>query len=112
MNKLLIYTLLFFSILILLNCDGPFIAEEKSGVPIDHTSNEDGFMHKPGMEYPFEYNPKTGTMTCASADCHGENLRGGIAFADGKNNFAPSCYQCHNKKWKDLSDFNKLEKIK
>lgn len=109
MTKLNIFIIVIFSIILFTSCDGPFIAEEKSGVPKDHTSNENGFMHKSGAERPFEYDSQTGTMNCANSDCHGEYLRGGIAIAEDKNNFAPSCYQCHENKWSELSDFNKLE---
>ncbi len=48
--------------------------------PADHTIREEGFLHMPGLKNPMQ--------NCV--DCHGEDLRGGIA---------PSCYTCHGREW-------------
>jgi hypothetical protein len=55
--------------------------DTSSGVPADHTDREGGALHKPGKEQPYSN---------GCTDCHGSNLRGGIA---------PSCYSCHGKEW-------------
>ncbi len=55
--------------------------ESENNAPADHTINEDGIMHKPGLNKPDE--------NCTS--CHGENLQG--------TDKAPSCHSCHDKKW-------------
>jgi len=55
--------------------------ESTGGLPSDHTQNEEGVMHKPGLNSPYRNG-------CTS--CHGADLSGGIA---------PSCYSCHGEKW-------------
>lgn len=49
--------------------------------PADHAVNKDGIKHKSGLSNPME--------NCVS--CHGSDLRG--------SDTAPSCYECHGKKW-------------
>ena len=49
--------------------------------PADHTISKDGHKHKSGLTNP--------TVNCIS--CHGSDLRG--------SDIAPSCYECHGKKW-------------
>jgi len=54
----------------------------KRNPPADHTKNKHDAMHLPGA--------KRGSATCMP--CHGQDLRGGEV--------APSCYSCHDQKWK------------
>ncbi len=49
--------------------------------PADHTISKDGIKHKSGLTNP--------TENCVS--CHGADLQG--------SDTAPSCYECHGKKW-------------
>ena len=49
----------------------------------DHTSNKNGAMHKPSMQF---------TSVCS--ECHGDELKGSVS--------RPSCYSCHDDKWSDL----------
>lgn len=84
--------ILIFCVLILLGCDGPFPAQDKIGVPSDHTDSKEGALHKPGSEHPF-----SNQSDCSSPICHQQNLRGG--FVTEQNQVPPSCYQCHGKKW-------------
>lgn len=49
--------------------------------PADHTINNDGFLHKSGLN-----DPLTNCVTC-----HGSDLKGGTT--------AVSCYECHGKEW-------------
>ena len=49
--------------------------------PADHTTSQEGAMHKPGLKQP--------TTNCSP--CHGTDLKGGTARA--------SCYECHGQKW-------------
>jgi hypothetical protein len=49
--------------------------------PADHTVNEDGFMHKSGLNQPL--------ANCVG--CHGSDLKGGTTGV--------SCYECHGQKW-------------
>ena len=51
-----------------------------SSAPSDHTVNEGGVMHKPGLQAPL--------TNCVS--CHGSSLQGGAG---------PSCTSCHGVKW-------------
>ena len=53
------------------------------GPPADHTTLKRGVPHRPGYKHPIE----RGCPTCHGADLVGS---GG----------APSCFQCHGKKWK------------
>jgi len=48
--------------------------------PADHTINNGGHYHKPGLTNP--------TVNCVM--CHGADLRGGSG---------PSCTSCHGQKW-------------
>ena len=63
------------------------IACEKEGgssdynPPADHTINNDGFLHKSGLN-----DPLTNCVTC-----HGSDLRGGTTGV--------SCYECHGEEW-------------
>ena len=75
-------------------CDGPFLAQDKVGVPDDHTVNQGGASHKSGLNRPFRE-----SSGCSQSDCHQSDLRGGPAKVDGRATIAPSCYQCHGKKW-------------
>ncbi len=75
-------------------CDGPFPTEEKIGLPDDHTVNKTGALHKSGLGRPF-----TTHSGCSQSDCHHRDLRGGLAVVDGRTTVAPSCYQCHGKRW-------------
>lgn len=80
--------------LVVVGCDGAFIAEDKVGIPADHTVNEDGAWHKPGYEHPFRV--RSG---CSASNCHHGDLRGGLAVVEGQTTSAPSCYQCHGREW-------------
>jgi len=53
---------------------------DTGGAPADHTVNNDGVFHKPGLENP--------TANCT--ECHGSSLQGGRG---------PSCTSCHGVKW-------------
>ena len=75
-------------------CDGPFPTEEKIGLPDDHTVNKKGALHKSGLGRPFTTN-----SGCSQSDCHHNDLKGGTAVVDGRTTVAPSCYQCHDKRW-------------
>ena len=75
-------------------CDGPFLAQNKAGVPDDHTVNRGGALHKSGLSRPFRE-----SSGCSQADCHQSDLQGGPARVDGRATVAPSCYQCHGKRW-------------
>lgn len=78
------------------SCDGPFPAQTKTGPPADHTVSIKGAMHKQGYKYP--YKPESG---CSAANCHQDDLDGGVATVDGRQTVSPSCFQCHGTKWKD-----------
>jgi len=52
-----------------------------SDAPSDHTVNQDGVGHAPGLGDP--------DANCAG--CHGSDLRG-----DGD---VPSCFSCHGQEW-------------
>ena len=75
-------------------CDGPFPIEEKIGLPDDHTVSKKGALHKSGLGRPF-----TTDSGCSQSDCHHSDLKGGTAVVDGRTTVAPSCYQCHGKRW-------------
>ena len=75
-------------------CDGPFPLEEKIGLPNDHAVSKRGALHKSGLGRPF-----TTDSGCSQSDCHHSDLQGGIAMVDGQTTVAPSCYQCHGKRW-------------
>ncbi|HGY57392.1 MAG TPA: hypothetical protein ENK44_16910 [Caldithrix abyssi] len=64
-------------------CSEPTESENypKYNPPSDHTVNEDGVRHKPGLQDPLK--------NCVS--CHGQDLKGGSVGV--------SCYECHGKKW-------------
>ncbi|TNF32250.1 MAG: hypothetical protein EP329_10825 [Deltaproteobacteria bacterium] len=57
-----------------------FAACDTSNAPDDHTVNEGGVYHKPGLQNP--------TANCT--ECHGSSLQGGRG---------PSCTSCHGVKW-------------
>ncbi|MCP5046923.1 MAG: hypothetical protein GY940_07105 [bacterium] len=76
------------------HCNGLFPGMDKSGTPADHTDNIGGALHKPGSETPF-----TQSSDCTS--CHQPDLRGGVEEVEDELRYAPSCYQCHDKKWDD-----------
>ncbi|PKN55380.1 MAG: hypothetical protein CVU56_21595 [Deltaproteobacteria bacterium HGW-Deltaproteobacteria-14] len=57
-----------------------FAACDTSNAPADHTVNENGVFHKPGLQNP--------TVNCT--ECHGASLQGGRG---------PSCTSCHGVKW-------------
>lgn len=57
-----------------------FGACDTSNAPADHTVNEGGVYHKPGLKSP--------NANCT--ECHGATLRGGEG---------PSCTSCHGVKW-------------
>ncbi|KAA3599127.1 MAG: hypothetical protein DWQ06_10945 [Calditrichaeota bacterium] len=88
-----IFLTILFSFLII-SCDGPFPAQDKIGVPSDHTESKEGALHKPGYENPF-----SNKSDCSSPVCHQQNLQGG--FVTEQNQVPPSCYQCHGVKWND-----------
>jgi hypothetical protein len=69
------------AIFIIYACSSSNETSPASNIPTDHTVNEKGTMHKPGLNNP--------TVNCIS--CHGSDLKGGSA---GK-----SCYSCHGQKW-------------
>lgn len=69
---------LFFS---LVSCSEEDSVSSNYNPPKDHTVNKDGIRHKPGLKSPLE--------NCVN--CHGSDLHGGAS--------APSCYECHGKKW-------------
>ena len=64
------------SLSLALNCGD----DDDDDAPSSHTVNNDGVMHKEGLQDP--------ETNCTS--CHGADLKGG----DG-----PSCYKCHGEKW-------------
>ena len=66
---------------IIFSCSSSTESESKYDPPEDHTISKDGVRHKTGLTNPSE--------NCVS--CHGADLRGGDT--------APSCYECHSKKW-------------
>ena len=66
--------------LFLLACESATEPESRYDPPADHTINEDGIKHKPGLNKPLD--------NCVS--CHGGDLKG---------DSGPSCYTCHGKKW-------------
>ena len=51
-----------------------------SSAPSDHTVNENGVMHRSGLQAPL--------TNCVA--CHGASLQGGAG---------PSCTSCHGVKW-------------
>lgn len=61
-----------------------------------HTEAKGFSFHKPGYKTPFA--PESG---CSSSLCHRSDLRGGVAFVEGKERIAPSCYQCHGAEWEN-----------
>ncbi|MDH3292108.1 MAG: hypothetical protein OEO20_10805 [Gemmatimonadota bacterium] len=50
--------------------------------PADHTINQSGAMHRPGLNDP--------VVNCTA--CHGADLMGGLSGQ-------PSCFTCHGKRW-------------
>ena len=70
------------------SCDGIFPSQSKPPVPADHSDNISGVFHKP---------EPSNTENCT--ECHGNDLRGGIAEVNGQQVYANSCYQCHNDIW-------------
>ena len=86
--------LLPFSLLMLLmSCDGFFPSQSKDFLPSDHTSRKGGAYHMPGSDDPF------GSGGCASVECHGTDLMGGVALVEQGKTVTPSCYQCHDNVW-------------
>ncbi len=75
-------------------CDGIFPAQSKPDVPEDHQQNISGFLHKDGL-----FEPLDTAQGCMTASCHGNDLRGGAAFAAGRQITVPSCYECHGALW-------------
>ena len=67
--------------LIIFSCSNSTESKSKYDPPVDHTISKDGVKHKTGLTNPAE--------NCVS--CHGVDLRG--------SEVAPSCYECHSKKW-------------
>ena len=82
--------------LLLTSCNGPFPSTTKEGPPADHEVNIKGVMHKQGYKNPYRE-----TSGCSSADCHQDDLDGGVANVEGIVTIAPSCFQCHGTKWDD-----------
>lgn len=76
------------SIIIFSSCDGIFPTQNKPPVPADHTDNISGAFHRP---------EPNNTDECT--ECHGEDLKGGLANIEGTLVYANSCYQCHNDVW-------------
>jgi len=72
--------LFFFTVLLFFACSDSG-TNSKYDPPSDHTISKDGHKHKSGLNNPLQ--------NCIS--CHGEDLRG--------SSQAPSCYECHGKKW-------------
>jgi hypothetical protein len=81
MSKLRIYTISVFIIVLIFSCKSSSEPETNYNPPEDHLISKEGKMHKPGLNDP--------VTNCAS--CHGSELRG--------SETAPSCYECHGKKW-------------
>lgn len=65
----------------LFSCKSSTEPESNYNPPQDHTVSKDGRMHKTGLGDP--------VTNCTT--CHGSDLRG--------SETAPSCYECHSKKW-------------
>jgi hypothetical protein len=81
MSKKIRYVILVFILSFLVSCKSTTEPETNYSPSEDHTINKEGKMHKPGLNDP-------GT-NCTG--CHGSDLRG--------SETAPSCYECHGKKW-------------
>ena len=69
-------------------CDGLFPSETKPTIPSDHSDNISGAFHKP---------EPANVEDCK--ECHGNDLKGGIAELEGVRVYANSCYQCHGDIW-------------
>jgi len=82
--------------LVLWQCNGAFPSAQKQNLPADHTTNISGVMHKPGY-----LNPYRESSGCSAANCHQDDLDGGLAVVEGDTTIAPSCFQCHGTKWQD-----------
>ncbi len=80
-------------------CKAPFPPQTKSGIPQDHVVNIKGVMHKNGYKFPFK-----SSSGCSDANCHHDDLDGGVAKVNGVTHIAPSCFQCHGTKWQDDED--------
>lgn len=85
--------------LLVVGCDGPFPVADKIGPSDKHNVNRGGALHKEGLDHPL-----TESAGCSDSDCHQTDLRGGLALVDDVVRVAPSCYQCHGKKWDDDAD--------
>jgi hypothetical protein len=83
------------TVFILISCDLDFPTFTKSGLPAGHTVKNRGALHKMDPERPFSQN-----SGCSSNNCHQSDLKGGVAEIEGEQQIAPSCYQCHSRKWK------------
>ena len=81
---------------LLWQCNGPFPSAQKQGPPADHTANITGVFHKPGY-----MNPYRESSGCSAAECHQDDLDGGVAVVNGGQTIAPSCFQCHGTKWQE-----------
>jgi len=85
---------LFFWWMAFSGCDGFFPTQSKPYVPKDHTADRTGFLHAPDLMNPLD--AKTG---CKAVGCHGSDLKGSVAVANGRKIATPSCYQCHGALW-------------
>jgi mono/diheme cytochrome c family protein len=82
---------LIFAAVALFSCDGVFPTQTKETVPSDHTQKINGVFHASVLGDPL------GEGGCK--DCHGKDLKGGVADANGGKTVAPSCYECHGALW-------------
>lgn len=87
----------------LMSCDGIFPAQSKPDVPPDHTRNISGFFHRPEASDPLDLR-----HGCLASDCHGVDLRGGVAVSlSGRRIVVPSCYECHGAVWEEEGDYER-----
>ncbi len=96
----------FLSFIAFCACEETWPPQVKPTIPADHTEEEGGVYHKPGLDFPYGYNEATNDKNCAGATCHHSDLRGGLAKKSVRGKVeavSPSCYQCHGKVWEDIS---------
>lgn len=100
MNRLQFYLVLLSVVgVVWAGCDLPFPPAEKLGLPDGHTVAIKGALHKAGYMYPYKQ-----ASGCSDNSCHQSDLDGGVAQINGEKRIAPSCFQCHDTKWKDDTD--------